>query len=107
MDGSVDGVWRIGSIMVLAMLGIGFAVTGIQSVLYGVSHCAPTSGTLLRGLSGFRMAVIGLGLIGVAGAWWWGTVWLLVLSLGIVGEETLESSVMIWALKRERRVKAS
>jgi hypothetical protein len=55
--------------------------------------------TAMRGL---RIAVIGLAVVGLGAAWAWHLVWLLVLALVIGGEETLESSVHIYALTRGR-----
>lgn len=116
MDGVIDGVtngvtggvtnngwWRNVPILVLALLGVGWAGQGVRLFFRGVGSPSPDARTLLSALRGFRLAVIGLALVGVAGAWWWGEVWLLVLSLGIAGEETLETSLMIWALKQEHR----
>ncbi len=104
MDGSIDGPWRTDLIAALALLGAGLAVHGLCRLAGGLRSPSSSSATLPTALRGFRVAVIGLALVGVAGAWLWGQVWLLVLSLGIAGEETLESSVMIWALERERHL---
>lgn len=103
MDGISAGPWQIYLIVVLALLGTGVTVHGLRLLAQGLGSSSPDSATLLTALRGFRVAVIGLALVGVAGAWQWGEVWLLVLSLGIAGEETVESSVMIWALEQERR----
>ena len=103
MNGSIGEPWPLYTITVLALLGAGLAVHGLRRLAGGLGGPTSDPASLLIALRGFRMAVIGLALVGVAAAWLWGQVWLLVLSLGIAGEETLESSVMIWAQGRERR----
>lgn len=92
---------RTGLIAVLALLGVGLAVRAILEQV-GAADAPSRSARLLVGLRGFRLTVIGLALLGVAGGWFWGATWLVVLSLGIAGEETFESSVMIWGLEREQ-----
>ncbi len=54
----------------------------------------------LRFVRGFRLTVIGLALLAIASAWLWHQQWLLILALAIGGEETLESSIHAWAIKR-------
>ncbi len=101
MDGSFEEAWRTGTILILALLGAAAAGRGVGQFFRGVGSQSPDAGTLLAALRGFRLAVIGLALIGGAAAWLWGEIWLLVLSLGIAGEETFETSMMIWALKKD------
>lgn len=47
-----------------------------------------------------------LAFIGVGAAWQWQQLWLLVIALVIAGEEILESSIVIFALRRDRVVRA-
>jgi hypothetical protein len=51
-------------------------------------------------MRGFRLAVVGLCLTGIGIAWAGQVFWLFVASVGILGEELLETSVIIEALKR-------
>ncbi len=55
-------------------------------------------------LRGFRLAIVGLAVIGTGAAWLWQIAWLLVLSLVVVAEETLECSIAIAALRSEQRL---
>jgi hypothetical protein len=48
---------------------------------------------------GFRAAIIGFALAAFGAAWWWQIGWLFGLALVIAGEELLESTVVISALK--------
>ncbi len=96
MDGVVtDGSWRTVPIVLLALLGMGAAERGVRRFFRGVGSPSPDTGNMLSALCGFRLAVTGLALVGVAGAWLWGELWLLALSLGVAREETLETSIMI------------
>ena len=54
-------------------------------------------------IRGFQFAVGGLALVAVAAAWVWRQPWLLVLALGILGEEMLETSRILTALNRNPR----
>lgn len=57
----------------------------------------------LTWMIGFRLTIVGLAIAGVAAAWAWHSVFVLVLALLIGGGETFESSLDIFALKRGRR----
>src|SRR5262245_28317888 len=99
---SLIGLWPTAPILILATLGLGLV---FEAVYAQFSSAAPWSSTtrLLTWLRGFRLTIIGLALVGVALAWFWGETWLLVLSLGIAGEEIFETSWMISTLERDRR----
>ena len=73
-------------------------LNGLRDALRGDSE------KILQWIQGFRFLIIGLGLAGLGAAWAWHLTWLLVLSLAIGGEETLESSIVIFALRRGRRL---
>ena len=70
---------------------------GLRSSLRG-DH-----GRIVTWIQGLRLSVIGLALAGVGAVWGWQLTWLLVLSLAIGAEETLESSIVIYARKLGRR----
>jgi hypothetical protein len=48
---------------------------------------------------GFRAFMLGLALSGIAAAWAWHLTWLLVLSLTTAAGETLETSLILFALR--------
>ena len=56
---------------------------------------------------GFRLSMIGLVLAGSGAGWLLDQTWLIVLPLAIGGEETLESSIMHFALTRGRDFRIS
>jgi hypothetical protein len=47
-----------------------------------------------------RLSIIGLCLIALAAAWMWQVGWVAILALIILGEETLETTIMIYGLTR-------
>ncbi len=57
-------------------------------------------------VSGFRLAITGIAVAGVAGAWVRQQVWLLALSLAIGGEELLETSFVLYVLRWGQREEA-
>ncbi len=97
--------WRVYPISALIALGTGLALWGLLMVLNGLRGALRgDSGKLLTWIQGFRLSIIGLALAGLGAAWGWHLTWLLVLTLAISGEEILESSIVIFALRRGRRL---
>ena len=98
----VDAPWRVYPAAALALLGLALAARGLW---FGA---AGSPGLLRQGcdtrawIRGFQLAVGGLALVGVAAAWIWQLPWLLVIALGILGEELLETSRILTALNRGR-----
>lgn len=95
---AVDAPWRGYPAAALALVGI---VTLGRGLWFG---SAGRSGLLRQGhdaiawIRGFQLAVVGLALVGIAVAWVWRQTWLLVVALGIVGEELFETSRILTAL---------
>lgn len=86
--------------LALAMSGAGAAliVLGVRRQVQGLSRGWQSDRSLRRALRGFRLMVIGIGLLGAAAGWHYGITWLLVFSLAFAGEETWESSLMLGAM---------
>ncbi len=76
------------------------ALRGLAQGWSGLRRPVRDPAKVLTFLMGFRQSVIGLALVGIGAAWMWDITWLLVLSLAIGGEETLESTVHIFAVTR-------
>jgi hypothetical protein len=100
---SISGIWPIVPIMLLTLIGLGLIFEAVHAQIKSVATPWSSTTRLLTWLRGFRLAIIGLALVGIALAWFWGETWLLVLSLGIAGEEIFETSWMISTLERDRR----
>jgi len=105
METLTELTWRVYPISSLIALGIGVELWGLIMELNGLRGALRgDSGKLLPWIQGFRLTIIGLALAGLGVAWAWHLTWLLVLTLAIGGEETLESSIVIFALRRGRRL---
>ena len=104
MDTLVDLSWRAYPAGVMVVLGVVAMVRGIASIVRGARIPIHNRSKLIVGVGGFRIGIIGMALAGLAGAWIGQLDWLLVLSLAIGGEEALESSVILYALRRGRRL---
>lgn len=99
----VDASWRSYPATMLALLGIMLLGRGLWFGSMGCPGLLRQGRDALAWIRDFQVAVMGLALVGVAAAWIWGLVWLLVVTLGILGEELLETSRILTALKRDRR----
>jgi hypothetical protein len=101
MDTLIDLSWRLYVALPLMALGAVIAVWGTKMELVGlIGALRGNSAQLVTLMEGFRLSIIGLALTGVGAAWAWHLTWLLVLSLVIGGQEMLESSIDIFALRR-------
>jgi len=95
--------WRAYPAAALALLGLWLVARGLW---FG---SAERPGLLRQGrdayawIRGFQVGVAGLALVGVAAAWAWRQPRLLVLALGVLGEEMYETSRILTALKRGPR----
>ena len=103
MDALVELSWRAYPAAVVAALGLALAVQGGRRFVLGLRPPYGDAGKTLRGVQGFRRGMIGLAVAGLAGAWAWQADWLLVLSLVIGGEELLESTLHVQALRMSER----
>ena len=86
-----------------ALLAFGLAVfaRGVWGMATGLRR--PLAERPSAYMAGFRTGIIGLAAAGIAGAWVWQQLWVLVLALAIGGEELLESSLALYALRWGRR----
>ncbi len=105
MDALIDLSWRVYPAALLLTLGIAVATWGLRRGIDGIRRPFRDPGKTLTLVRGFRLAIIGLALAGISAAWMWHLGWLLVLSLVIGGEETLEGTLIIFALTRGRYLK--
>ena len=85
---------------VLMALGGPVAAAGLRLEWAAIIRPQKDPGKALAFFRGFRMSVIGLALIGIGAGWLWDQTWLLVLSCAIGLEETIESTIDIFALTR-------
>ena len=94
-----EAPWRLLPSMTLALSGLVLLAKGFWFGFAG-SKGVLRERDALGWMRGFRLAVIGLCLTGIGIAWAEQVFWLFVASLGILGEELLETTVVIEVLKR-------
>ncbi len=96
MNGVFELSWRAYPAGVLLVVGGVLVVLGLRRMWQ------PFRGPIdaMAWMTGFRLGVVGLALVGIALAWLWQQVWLLAIALGVGGEELLESSAYVAALRR-------
>ena len=96
--------WRWYPATALILLGGALALWGLWTEALGLrDSLRGDHSRIVVWIQGFRLSIIGLALAGIGAAWALHLTWLLVISLAIGGEETLESSIVIFALRRKQR----
>lgn len=83
----------------LALLGAALMFVGVVQGIAAAVRPARYPDPLEAGMAGFRRAMVGLALAGLGAGWALGQPWIAAIALGIGGEETLESSKILWALR--------
>jgi cytochrome c biogenesis protein CcdA len=100
---AVDAPWRAYPAAALALLGLASVVRGLWFGAAGSPGLLRQGRDAFAWIRCFQFAVGGLALLGLAAAWVWRQPWLLVVSLAILGEELLETSRILTALRRSPR----
>jgi hypothetical protein len=104
MEALADLSWRAYPAgLLIALGGAGFAA-GLSSLARSFRMSAADRARPIVFVSGFRAGVVGLALTGLGAAWLSQQLWVLLLALAIGGEELLETSVVLFALRRGRRL---
>jgi len=89
-------------------LGAAGAVWGAKRGLQGLLRAVRgDAAQLVPLMEGFRAAIIGLALVGIGAAWIWHLPWLLAISLAVGGGETIETSLILFALRHGAGLKIS
>lgn len=96
----VDAPWRAYPALALALLGLGMLARGLWFGRPGRPGLLRQGRDAAAWIRSFQIAVAGLALVGIAAAWAWRQPWLLVVALGILGEELFETSRILTALNR-------
>lgn len=103
MDTLVALSWRAYPSWMLMVVGLTITIWSVGHGIVAARREARDPQRALALLRGFRVAIVGLALAGLGIAWCWQLGWLLGLSLIIGGEELLESTVVITALRQSAR----
>ena len=99
----VDAPWRSYAAVALALAGLALVVRGLWFGANGRPGLLRQGRDTYAWIRCFQIAVGGLVLVAIAAAWEWQQLWLLVLALGVLGEEMLETSRILTALNRDSR----
>jgi hypothetical protein len=98
----IDASWQTYAASALIVAGAPLLLAGLVIELDGIRRPLRDPAKVLTWVRGFRLSMIGLALAGTGAGWLLDQTWLIVLSLAIGGEETLESSIRHFALTRGR-----
>ena len=90
--------WQTIASLALIALGAPILIAGLRREWDGLRRPLRDPTKVLTWVHGFRLSMIGLALAGSGAGWLFDQTWLIVLSLAIGWEETLESSIMNFAL---------
>ena len=99
--------WKFYPAVVLMSVGGLLMLVGIRrlSVALGLANHNPDE---MQGfMTGFRIAVLGMTLLGLGVAWNWSVLWLFVLALVFGGEEVMESTTHLYIIRRGKRLEHS
>jgi hypothetical protein len=99
MEGLTTLAWGSYVAAPVMALGLVLAFRGLRHCRIALPRPGSASMHSLTWMRGFRLTLFGLAVAGVGAAWLWQIEWLLFLSLAIGGEETLETSIAISALR--------
>ena len=88
--------WRVFPVGVMAVAGLAILFLGIWLL---TTRLRKTPSDMIGFVTGFRVAVIGVTLVGLAVSWNWHITWLFVLSVVFGAEEILESTTHLAILR--------
>ncbi len=103
MDTLIGLSWRAYPGAALLASGVVLMLRGDRILLQSFRMSARDRERPIAFVSGLRMALIGMAIAGLAGAWIWQQLWLLALSLAIGGEELLETSFVLFVLRKGQK----
>jgi hypothetical protein len=104
METLIDLSWRIYPAAALGALGFALLTRGLILLGAGLRRSIWDPGKSLTLMRGGRYSIVGLAIVALGAAWQWHLLWLLILALAIGGEELLESSIVIFALRRGQQM---
>ncbi len=104
METLIDLSWRVYPAAALGALGFALLAHGLILLGAGLRRSIWDPGKSLMLVRGFRYSIVGLAIVALGAAWQWHLLWLLLLALAIGGEELLESSIVIFALRRGQQM---
>ena len=105
MESVIHLSWRLYLVVPMMVLGAIIAMWGAKRGRKGLLGAWRGDPAQLAPLMvGFRALIIGLALIGIGAAWAWHILWLVIVSLATAAGETLETSLILFALRHGRHL---
>jgi hypothetical protein len=106
MDAFFEWPWRFYPATAIAFSGMWLAVRGIRRQLMARRLARVTMAKPIGLVSGFRLFLLGAPLVVAAAGWAFQQPWLFWLGVIIAGEETLETTMLLAALREGERAQA-
>lgn len=106
MDALVDLSWRVYPASLILALGGAVLACGMATLFATTRIAAGDRGKPISLVTGIRLALAGGAIAALGASWLWQQLWRFILALAIGGEELLETSVVLYALRRGRRLEA-
>jgi hypothetical protein len=104
MDAIVDLSWRAYPSAALMAAGLALFLYGAEMLMTSIRISIWNLDRPVVWVRGFRAAIVGLAIVALGASWMWQQLWVLLLALAIGGEELLETSVILFALRRGQRL---
>ncbi len=104
MDAIVNLSWRAYPSAALMVASLTLFLYGAEMLVNSVRISIWNLDRPVVWVRGFRAAIVGLAIVALGASWMWQQLWVLLLALAIGGEELLETSVILFALRRGQRL---
>jgi len=104
MDAFVEWSWRVYPSAAIMAAGFALFLSGALGLARALRISIWDMNRPIVWIVGFRAAIIGLAVVALGAAWLSQQLWVLLLALAVGGEELLETSVILFALRRGRRI---
>ncbi len=103
MDALVDLTWRLYPAALIMAAGAAMLMWGALTLLRTDQIDARERRKPIMLVSGIRLALMGGAITALGASWYWQQLWLFILALAIGGEELLETSFVLFVLRRGLR----
>lgn len=107
IEAITDLSWKAYPAIALMTIGVGLMFIGIRRLAIALGLANRNPDEMMNFMTGFRIAVLGVTLLGLGVAWNWGLLWVFVLALVFGGEEVMESSTHLYIIRRGKKTKLS
>ena len=106
MDELLAWPWRFYPAAALAIAGVMLTIGGFRRQARSRRLPAATMDKPIAMMRGFRLILLGVPLIAIAAGWVFQQAWLFWIGVVVAGEETLETTMLLAALRDGERAQA-